>query len=129
MKKLFISCPMRKRSDEDIRKTFDKLHRIAEAVFDKELEVIPTYFEGNPPENANEALWHLGESIKKMSEADYFIGIFDEAREFRGCIIENIAAKNYEIPFYLVNLGNAAPDVIERRKIVERVDAIEICKH
>ena len=117
MKKLFISCPMRKRSEEDIRKTFDKLHRIAEAVFDKELEVIPTYFEGNPPANVNEALWYLGESIKKLSEADYFIGIFDEAREFRGCIIENIAAKNYGIPFYLVNLGNAAPDVIERRKI------------
>lgn len=95
MKKLFISCPMRKRSEEDIRKTFDKLHRIAEAVFDKELEVIPTYFEGNPPANVNEALWYLGESIKKLSEADYFIGIFDEAREFRGCIIENIAAKNY----------------------------------
>lgn len=87
MKKLFISCPMRKRSEEDIRKTFDKLHRIAEAVFDKELEVIPTYFEGNPPANVNEALWYLGESIKKLSEADYFIGIFDEAREFRGCIM------------------------------------------
>ena len=95
MKKLFISCPMRKRSEEDIRKTFDKLHRIAEAVFDKEL-------------------------------ADYFIAIFDEAREFRGCIIENIAAKNYGIPFYLVNLGNAAPDVIERRKIDKRVDTLEI---
>lgn len=112
MKKLFISCPMRKRSEEDIRKTFDKLHRIAEAVFDKELEVIPTYFEGNPPANVNEALWYLG--------------IFDEAREFRGCIIENIAAKNYGIPFYLVNLGNAAPDVIERRKIDKRVDTLEI---
>lgn len=72
MKKLFISCPMRKRSEEDIRKTFD------------------------------------------------------EAREFRGCIIENIAAKNYGIPFYLVNLGNAAPDVIERRKIDKRVDTLEI---
>lgn len=116
MKKLFISCPMRKRSEEDIRKTFDKLHRIAEAVFDKELEVIPTYFEGNPPANVNEALWYLGESIKKLSEA----------REFRGCIIENIAAKNYGIPFYLVNLGNAAPDVIERRKIDKRVDTLEI---
>ena len=63
MKKLFISCPMRKRSEEDIRKTFDKLHRIAEAVFDKELEVIPTYFEENPPANVNEGLWYLGESI------------------------------------------------------------------
>lgn len=99
MKKLFISCPMRKRSEEDIRKTFDKLHRIAEAVFDKELEVIPTYFEGNPPANVNEALWYLGESIKKLSEADYFIGIFDEAREFRGCIIENMQLRTTESRF------------------------------
>ena len=56
MKKLFISCPMRKRSEEDIHKTFELLHKVAEAIFDEELEVIPTYFEGNPPENANEAL-------------------------------------------------------------------------
>ena len=76
MKKLFISCPMRKRSEEDIRKTFDKLHRIAEAVFEKELEAIPTYFEGNPPANVNEALWYLGESIKKLSE------MFHQPRKF-----------------------------------------------
>lgn len=76
--------------------------------------------------NANEALWYLGESIKKMSEADYFIGIFDEAREFRGCIIENITAKSYGIPFYLVGIANAAPDVIERRKIDKRVHDLEI---
>lgn len=44
MKKLFISCPMRKRSEEDIRKTFDKLHRIAEAVFDKETRGHPDLF-------------------------------------------------------------------------------------
>ena len=126
MKKLFISCPMRKRSEEDIHKTFELLHKVAEAIFDEELEVIPTYFEGNPPENANEALWYLGESIKKMSEADYFIGIFDEAREFRGCIIENITAKSSGIPFYLVGIANAAPDVIERRKIDKRVHDLEI---
>lgn len=34
--------------------------------------------------------------------------------------------KNYGIPFYLINLGNAAPDVIERRKIDKRVDTLEI---
>lgn len=41
MKKLFISCPMRKRSEEDIHKTFELLHKVAEAIFDEELEVIP----------------------------------------------------------------------------------------
>lgn len=51
------------------------MHKIAEAVFGEELEVIPTYFEDDPPENTNMALWYLGESIKKLSEADRFIGI------------------------------------------------------
>lgn len=54
------------------------MHKIAEAVFGEELEVIPTYFEDDPPENTNMALWYLGESIKKLSEADRFIGIYDE---------------------------------------------------
>lgn len=79
MKKLFISCPMRKRSEEDIRKTFDKLHRIAEAVFDKELEAIPTYFEGNPPANVNEALWYI-ECAKNSLEFRGFIGQLTKAK-------------------------------------------------
>ena len=51
---------------------------------------------------------------------------FDEAREFRGCIIENITDKNYGVPFYLVGIANAAPDVIERRKINKKVYDLEI---
>lgn len=38
MKKLFVSCPMRDRTEENIRKSIEKMHRIAEAVFDEELE-------------------------------------------------------------------------------------------
>ena len=49
MKKLFISCPMKNRSEENIRMTFDRLHKIAEAVYGESLEVIPTYIEDNPP--------------------------------------------------------------------------------
>lgn len=90
MKKLFISCPMRGRTACAIKASMEQLHRIAEAVFGEELEVIPTYFEGNPPENSNQALWYLGESIKKMSEANYFIGIYDEDKSYRGCIIEKL---------------------------------------
>ena len=66
MEKLFISCPMRGRTEEQIRKSMERMHKIAEAIFDEELEVIPTYFEGTPPENANDRLWYLGKSIEKM---------------------------------------------------------------
>lgn len=78
MKKLFISVPMRNRTEYAIKASMEQMHKIAEAVFGEELEVIPTYFEENPPENTNMALWYLGESIKKLSEADRFIGIYDE---------------------------------------------------
>lgn len=115
MKKLFISCPMRGRTEEAIKDTMERMHKIAEAVFGEELEVLPTYFEGNPPMFANERLWYLGESIKKMSEADYFIGIFDSEKEYDGCVIENHVAKRYGITQYLVNLSYIAPDVVEAR--------------
>ena len=126
MEKLFISCPMRGRTEEQIRKSMERMHKSAEAIFDEELEVIPTYFEGTPPENANDRLWYLGKSIEKMSEADCFIGIFDDQKAYDGCIIENHVAKLYGVPQYLVNLSYVAPDVIERRLIDQRVDNLEI---
>lgn len=126
MEKLFISCPMRGRSDAEIKATMEQMHRIAEAVFDTEFEVIPTYFEDDPPENTNMALWYLGESIKKLSEADRFIGIYDEDKGYRGCIIENLAAKNYNIPSYLVNVSYVAPDIIEQKRRDARLANLEI---
>ena len=126
MKKLFISCPMRGRTDAEIKATMEQMHRIAEAVFDTEFEVIPTYFEDDPPENTNMALWYLGESIKKLSEADRFIGIYDEDKSYRGCIIENLAAKNYSVPSYLVNVSYVAPDIIEQKRRDERLANLEI---
>lgn len=68
MKKLFISVPMRNRTECAIKASMEQMHKIAEAVFGEELEVIPTYFEDDPPENTNMALWYLGESIKKLSK-------------------------------------------------------------
>lgn len=126
MKKLFISCPMRNRTEYAIKASMEQMHRIAEAVFGEELEVIPTYFEGDPPENSNQALWYLGESIKKMSEANYFIGIYDEDQSYRGCIIENRTAKSYGIPSYIVNISFIAPDVIEQKCIDKRVANLKI---
>lgn len=115
MKKLFISCPMRNRTEEAIKDTMERMHKIAEALFGEELEVLPTYFEGNPPLFANDRLWYLGEFIKKMSEADRFIGIYDPEKDYDGCIIENHVAKLYGVPQYLVDIKYIAPDVMEAR--------------
>lgn len=75
MKKLFISCPMKDRTEAQIRGTMMQMHNIAEAVFGEELDVIQTYIP-DPPSGTNQALWCLGERIKMLSEADYFIGVW-----------------------------------------------------
>lgn len=43
MEKLFISCPMRGRTEEQIRKSMEQMRKIAEAIFDEKFEVIDTW--------------------------------------------------------------------------------------
>lgn len=111
MKKLFISCPMKGRTEENIRKSMEKMHRIAEAVWEQELEVIPSYIEDKPPENAKQAVWYLGENIKKLADADYFIGVY--YGHYNGCDVERDVAHRYGIPDYTVEVKIAAPDACE----------------
>lgn len=118
MKKLFISCPMKNRTKENIQMTFERLHKIAEAVFNENLEVIPTYIEDNPPSCRTEGLWFLGKSIELLAQADYFIGICgDNAFQYNGCTVEIDAAKLYGVPSYLVPTVFAAPDVAKEELV------------
>ena len=112
MKKLFISCPMKGRTEENIRKSMEQMHKIAEIVFDQELEVIPTYIEDNPPENNNQAVWYLGKSIQMLAEADFFIGV-DFSEYFKGCNIESNVARKYGIRSTYVNMYELMPDAVE----------------
>ena len=92
MKKLFISVPMKDRTEEQIKASMNKMHKIAEAVFGEELEVIDTYIDD--PSYKDRPIACLGESIKKMQEADYFVGV-DCAWKCRGCYIEREMAQRY----------------------------------
>ena len=99
MKKLFISVPMRGRSEVNIKKSIEKMHKIAEVLFECELEVIQSYKANEDVEAKHPAVYCLGEAIKKMSQADCYIGV--EVPEFflySGCAIENHVAKSYGIP-------------------------------
>jgi hypothetical protein len=110
---------MKGRTEENIRNSMARMHRIAEAVFDQELDIIPTYIEDNPPENTKQELWYLGESIKKMAEADYFIGVgYNEA--FAGCWVEHEAARRYGIPVTFVSVSEMMPDAHEIEKAFYR---------
>ena len=101
MKKLFVSVPMKGRTEEEIKASIQKMKKIAEIYEGEELELIDSYIEDNPPKGSKEAVWYLGESLKKLAQADVFIGIND-AWDWNGCYIEIETAKRYGIKIYMI---------------------------
>lgn len=101
MKKLFISVPMKNRTKEEILESMDKLQTIAEVVIGEKLERIDTYIEEKPQFLADgepsyyKKLMYLGESIKRMAQADVYVGIEYPPNCFAGCCVENLAAELY----------------------------------
>lgn len=116
MKKLFISVPMKGRTEDAIKASMKKMHKIAEAYTGMKLEVIDSYIEENPPEDAKEAVWFLGKSIQLLSEADYFIGI-EDAWDWSGCFIEREAAWRYGIRSFTVPVAIVAPDEVRDEEL------------
>lgn len=101
MKKLFVSVPMKGRTEEKIKASIQKMKTIAEAYEGEELELIDSYVEDDPPKNNHPSVWYLGKSLEKLSEADIFIGI-DTDYEWKGCFIESLVADKYGIKTYHV---------------------------
>ena len=93
MKKLFISQPMKDKTNEEIKA---ERERIIKEVTDKfgEVEVIDSFFE-NAPHDAR-PLWFLGKSLELLSTADvaYFAKDWEK---YRGCKIEHTCAVEYGI--------------------------------
>lgn len=99
MKKLFVSVPMRGRTEESIKNSIECMHKIAEIAFGEELELIDSYIEDTPPTTRNQSIWYLGKSIELLAQADYFIGV-DLSGYFGcypGCCVENRVASEYDI--------------------------------
>ena len=94
MKKLFISQPMKGKTDEEIRKERETAVQEAEKALGEPVEVIDSFFAGN----TMKPLECLGESLKLLANADiaYFAKGFETAR---GCRVEYGCAVAYEIPF------------------------------
>ena len=108
MKKLFVSVPMKGRTEEEIKSSIQKMKKSAQICEGEELELIDSYIEDNPPKDTKEAVWYLGESLKKLSQADVFIGI-REHYDWSGCKVEFVTAQEYGIKSYIVS----APYVID----------------
>lgn len=116
MKKLFVSVPMKGRTEEEIKASIQKMKKIAEIYEGEELELIDSYIEDNPPKDSKEAVWYLGESLKKLAQADVFIGI-DEAYDWNDCCIEKDTAYRYGIKMYIVQ----ARDVIDNYNVLLQI--------
>ena len=94
MKKLFISQPMRGKTDEEILRERNEAITIAKDIMKDDIEVIDSFFQNAPAET--KPLWFLGKSIELLSSADvvYFCKGWNDAR---GCRIEHECAKEYGI--------------------------------
>lgn len=94
MKKLFISQPMRGKTDEEILAERKKAIESTERNLGEPVEVIDSFFQ-NAPADAR-PLWFLGKSLELLSTADiaYFAKGWEDAR---GCRIENQCAIEYGI--------------------------------
>lgn len=94
MKKLFISQPMKGKSDEDILAERKKAIKSAEQKIGEPVEVIDSFFQEAPVDA--KPLWFLGKSLELLAGADiaYFAKGWQEAR---GCKIENTCAIEYGI--------------------------------
>ena len=101
MKKLFVSVPMRGRTEEEIKASIQKMKKIAEIYEGEELELIDSYIEDNPPKDNNQAIWFLGKSLEKLATADVFIGI-EDTWSWNGCAIEDETARRYGVKSYIV---------------------------
>lgn len=95
MKKLFISQPMRDKTNEEIEKERQEAIREVQLLFPNEpIIVLDSFFKDAPHEA--KPLWFLGKSFEVLSNADiaYFCKDWDN---YRGCRMEHKACKNYNI--------------------------------
>lgn len=94
MKKLFISQPMKDKTDEEILTVREKAIKSAEKMIGEPVEVIDSFFQSAPADAR--PLWFLGKSLELLSTAD--VAYFAEGwKEFRGCKIEHTCAVEYNI--------------------------------
>ena len=92
--KLFISQPMRNKTDEQIQSERDKAIQSAKDKFGDDVEVIDSFFKNAPHEA--KPLWFLGKSIELLASAD--VAFFcKDWEKYRGCRIENQCAIEYGI--------------------------------
>ena len=95
MTKVFISQPMKDKTEQEILEERANIFQLAKESF-PDAELIDSYFDDYEPSAGNVGLKYLAKSLELLANADvaYFAPGWDEAR---GCRIENECAIKYGI--------------------------------
>lgn len=94
MQKIFISQPMRDKTDDEIKRERQKIIDACVDEYGFDIEIIDSFFEGAPHDV--KPAWFLGKSIELLSTADKVF--FADGWQFaRGCVIEHEVAVEYGI--------------------------------
>lgn len=90
--KIFISQPMRDKSREEILTERKRIEKMFEGN-----EFIDSFINTIPVTTGNTRIWCLGESIKRMKDADLVVAPAN-VYKYAGCEIEAMVAAAYKIP-------------------------------
>lgn len=101
MIRLFISQPMKDKTDKEIKEERERIINFFKNKFEDDIEVINSFFECAPHDA--KPLWFLGKSFQLLSTAD--IVVFAKGWEnARGCKMEYKACKEYGIKLIDMNI-------------------------
>lgn len=97
MRRLFVSQPMRSKTQEEIIEARDKAIERLSRRLNEGFEVAESYFtEDEPKDVKSSGVYWLGKSLELLSECDLALFIGDWY-DYRGCQIEHQVCENYGI--------------------------------
>ena len=95
-KKVFISQPMRNKTDEEIKKERENIISQVKDHFGEDVEIIDSF---KKELKNNNPVYSLGTSLQMLSEAD--LAVFAKGwNEANGCSIEHKVCENYGIAIW-----------------------------
>ena len=97
MKNVFISQPMRDKTDEEILAERERLAEKARCALGEDVEVLDTFFADYSPDAPYQGAAFLGRSLMELAKADAAI-FGDGWEDYRGCRIEHRVCSDYGIP-------------------------------
>lgn len=97
--KVFISQPMRGKTDDEIKEERAAAEGLVRGKLRGDVEVIDSFIDG-APKTKHKAVYYLGRSIQLLADADMIVCLkgWEDAR---GCRIEKAIATEYGIPALL----------------------------